>query len=110
MHFKGGMSFWLDTKHRFQPKPGDRVKMWGQQLGFVRGLAINGQVLYYETAEGWKARRDKENQERDQKKKANADARRLEMDARVAALPICFQKRIERFRRNNPDFYWEYED
>src|SRR5690606_38613321 len=64
---------------------------------------------YYETEQEYSDRTAAEQLARDVERKALADAERAERDARVAALPECFQKRIARFRRNNPDFYWEYE-
>jgi hypothetical protein len=93
-----------------EPRPGDSVRYYGRGFGYpVRGVDLNGIELYYETEQEYRDRVAAEQLAREVEEKAIADAERPERDARVAALPECFQKRIARFRRNNPDFYWEYE-
>ena len=43
------------------------------------------------------------------KSKAEAEASRSINDAKIAALPVEFQQRIERFRAGNPDFWWDHQ-
>lgn len=108
--FDDGFSFWIRAKHGTTPMVGDAVTLWGRGIGYpVRGLAINGRVLYFETAEEYDRRAAAEIAERNRATKAQADAERAERDARVAALPAPFRRRIMRFRSHNPDFYWQYE-
>jgi len=110
LRWDGGTCFGLSGEYDVTPKAGDHVRLYGDGFGYpVRGLALNGHVLYYETEQEYRDRAAAEQLTRDVEKKALADAARPEMDARVAALPECFRKRIERFRRNNADFYWRYE-
>lgn len=93
-----------------KPQVGQIARYYGKGFGYgVRGVAIDGRVAYYETEQEYAARVRREQQERDAGQKAAADARRPEADAEVAKLPPCFRKRIERFRRNNLDFYWQHE-
>lgn len=92
------------------PKPGDTVRLWGRGFGYtVRGIAINGQIVRYETATEEKARHAREQAERDQQKRDEFAAKRQEYDAQYAALPAVFQRRLDRFRAGNPDFRWDFE-
>lgn len=101
--------------HGIVPKVGDIVREWGRGFGYpVRGMAFfNGtewRVAYYRT----------EQEDRDHsaalaimaeaKREAEFErSGRAELDAKYAALPPIFQRRIDKFRANNPDFRWKYE-
>jgi hypothetical protein len=99
------------SKFTAPPRPGQMARYYGRGFGYpVRGLDVDGVEIYYETEEAYRVRQVIEAEERNSARRAEADANRSERDARIAALPECFQKRIARFRRNNPDFYWEHED
>lgn len=104
---------WLGVeKAKFSkpPEVGQYARYFGRGFGHpVRGLVIDGVEIYYETHDEYYFRRRAERAIRDTEQKAEADRTRAERDARVAALPECFQKRIARFRRNNPNFYCQYE-
>ena len=45
----------------------------------------------------------------DEKKRAVFEESRESMDAQYEALPRIFRERLDKFRRNNPDFRWKYE-
>lgn len=105
-----GWSFWIKSKYGVRPKTGDVVRMYGRGFGHpVRGIDLNGRSLYYETEAEYRARAEREIEERNAAKKAEWEGRREEMDRRLASLPLPFQMRVCRFRKNNPDFGWEYE-
>lgn len=91
------------------PKVGDTARLYGERFGIVRGLDINGAEVYYRTPAEQQAKDRVEREKRQAEKRAEFEAKREEMDARVAALPECFQRRLDKFRYNNPDFRWEYE-
>lgn len=104
---------WLSVeKAKFvvAPKVGQRARYFGRGFGFpVRGLAIDGVEIYYETHDEYYHRQRAEQVIAESARKAEADANEAEREARVAALPECFQKRIRRFRANNPSFYYQHE-
>lgn len=90
---------------------GQVARFYGRGFGYpVRGLDIDGLEVYYQTEDEYRQAMRMEAEIRNSARRAEADATKAERDARVATLPECFQKRIARFRRNNPDFYWEHED
>lgn len=92
------------------PKAGDTLRAWGRGFGStVRGIAINGRIVRYETVAEEKARFALEQAERDQRKREEFAAKRQEYDAQYAALPPVFQRRMDRFRTANPDFRWDFE-
>jgi hypothetical protein len=104
---------WLAVdKSKFDrpPEAGQTARYFGRGFGFpVRGLVVDGVEIYYETDDDYRIRTRAEQIIRESSEMAEADARRGEIDARVAALPECFQGRIHRFRANNSDFYWRHE-
>lgn len=93
------------------PFVGMKARFYGKGLGFsVRGLDLDGQEVFYKTVdeqeeEHRKWIKDKEREDFDRFQR-NKDA----MDKRVAALPKVFQDRLAKFRANNPDFRWKYEE
>lgn len=102
----------LGVPKEFVPKPkqGDTYRMYGKGIGYtVRGLFFNGRQVFYRTekTQGTKNRLELEASER--KQRAEFESGKADMDSRVAALPWIFQQRIEKFRRNNPEFRWKYE-
>lgn len=110
MSFYDGFSFRAPKDAGVEPHVDSRVRLYGNGLGYaIRGLDIDGVEVFYHTEDEYRAKSLKEQQDRDAAQKASADEKRQEMDARVASLPDCFQKRIHRFRRNSPDFYWKHE-
>lgn len=108
--FVDGWSFYCPAGAPIVPKPGMIARQWGQGVGYpVRGLAINGHVVYYRTEEEDNERHRQQCEKHDQQKRDDFELNRVSLDMRYDALPQCFRDRIDRFRRNNPDFRWEYE-
>jgi hypothetical protein len=105
-----GSSFLAKGKHGIIPKIGDVARYYGRGFGYpVRGLAVNGLVLYYLTEEEQDEQYRRQAEEGDLKKQEEFEESRAELDARYEALPDVFQRRLDRFRAGNPDFRWEYE-
>lgn len=105
-----GWSLWCEKVEGLTPKPGDSLRIWGRGIGFaVRGIAINGTIVRYETAQEWDDRQTREQSQRDMDRLAEAEAKRETNDARIAALPEVFQRRIQRFRKGHPDFWWQHQ-
>lgn len=94
----------------YLPMAGDVARFYGRGIGApVRGLVVNGHVAFYRTPAEQEAKFQDECRAREQEKRDTFDANRLKMDAEFDALPAVFQKRIARFRANQPDFRWKHE-
>lgn len=103
--------FWIPEEHGVKPRKGQTARFYGRGFGsVVRGVDINGVEVYYRTPDE-QAKKDQEwseNWHREKLEKFEATGR-AELDAQYAALPLVFQQRLDRFRRNNPFFRWEHE-
>lgn len=95
---------------KFTPEVGMTVRFYGQGFGYtVRGVVIprtddKDVVFYYRTKKEAEADHqawiEKENKKKTLEYKKNKKA----FETTIKSLPDCFQKRIERFRANNPTF------
>lgn len=92
------------------PKAGDFLRQCGS-FGFpIRGVIINDVLVYYRTEDEQRAKFAREKAERDAARlREFEETGKAKLDAQYAALPPIFQARIDKFRRNNPDFRVEYE-
>jgi len=118
---------------KFVPKKGMNARYFGRGIGFpVRGimllytsgeiakvakaqkstksLNLPARILYYRTdaEEEQRSRdwvRDDEKEKREEFEREKDDYFR-----RISALPAEFQRRFERFRKNNPEFDWKFGD
>jgi hypothetical protein len=108
--FDGGTCFWVNKEYGPAPKVGDMARFHPGGLGRpVRGLFINGVEYFYRSPEEERKKNLANAEARDIEKKAEFEENRAEFNAQFRALPHVFQRRIEKFRLNNPDFRWEYE-
>lgn len=97
--------------HGIVPAVGDTVRMYGGSGRPVRGLFVNGRRIYYRTEEQQDELAARQLAEEDSKRRRKfEEAGRAVLDAKYAALPPIFQARIDRFRQNNPEFRWLYEE
>ena len=92
-----------------EPKVGMTAHLYLYQGSLVRGLIIDGHTFIYRTKEQQKERSRRQSEEYDRKKREDFEKNREDMDRRVAALPEVFRRRIERFRKYNAEFRWEFE-
>jgi len=105
-----GNGFIITPKMKFVPKVGMTIDLYGKGFGYtVRGMVIDGKVIYYRTEEEAEKDHVVYCAEQDKLKKEKFAKSKKAMDKRFDALPVEFQERISVFRRNNPDFRWEYE-
>lgn len=96
-------------KYAGTPKVGDVARYYGKGFGYpVRGVVIDGVVVYYDTQEGYRAKREREQAERDNEARDKAFLAKPETDARIANLPEVLRRRIQMFRSANPDFDWRF--
>lgn len=100
----------------WEPRAGDTARFFGEGIGRpIRGVVVFPKrggmplVAYYRTAQEQSDREDRWVGEQRAKRRAEADANRVENEAKIAALPDVFRQRIERFRAANDDFEAEYQ-
>jgi hypothetical protein len=94
------------------PASGDRVRMWpSPNFGArIRGVALRGVVVHFRTDDEFRLKLAQEASERDAKKRAEYEATgKAEQQARYEELPPVFQRRLDKYRANNPDFGWTFE-
>jgi len=92
-----------------EPKVGDVIRTYGRIGRQFHGQALNGQVLWYKTQAEMDAEHRQWVDDLHARKRAEFEARKGDLDFDYAGLPPNFKLRIDRFRRANPDFRWEYE-
>lgn len=116
----GGFGFWVadsyddQPPHGVTPRVGDTIRFYGKGFGHaVRGVQIRHRSsikpVFYRSPEEDEARHAAQVEKRVAEQKAEFAANVLTLNAKYDALPAEFQKRLDRFRANNPDFRWEYE-
>lgn len=92
------------------PSIGDIIKLFGKGFGYtIRGIEIAGKLYRYRTPEEAEADHNKEQEKLRKGRIAQFEKEKSKLDKIFESLPEPFQKRIERFRNNNPDFRWDFE-
>jgi hypothetical protein len=105
-----GWEFYVPRKYGVEPLPGMTARFYGKGIGYpVRGLDLDGQEVFYLSPEQQEEKHRRECERMDRRRKNDFETGRAGLDAQYEALPAVFQRRIDRFRRNNPDFRWEFE-
>jgi hypothetical protein len=105
-----GWSFGIQKQWPVAIKVGDIARFYGKGVGYaVRGLDINGVSCFYRTEEQQTKENAKWVRDYDYKQKAAFEKNRASLDEKYQNLPEVFQKRIDKFRTNNPDFRWRFE-
>lgn len=105
----GGLCFWCPD-NGVEPKVGDIARFYGRGFGFtVRGLTINGAVVFYRTPEQQEAHDAMQQATRNQKDRETFERNRADHDERIARLPRPLRERLERYAAADPDFRWKYE-
>lgn len=106
MDLRDGASFlWKREGSNILPRVGQTARMYGRGFGYiVRGLFIDGQCIYYLTAEEQHAKDKGEAVEHRERQEEEYAAGKSEFDARIAVLPEVFRERIEAFRERRDDF------
>lgn len=102
----------LDKRYGVEPKVGDdaRIHTKGGPFGVVRGIDLNGNVVFWKSDQQLEKERQDWLDENERKKQQSFKDNKTNMDRRYNNLPGCFQKRIDRFRANNERFRVDYED
>ena len=94
----------------FIPKAGMTVRFYGKGFGYtVRGIEIDGHIMYYRTPAQEEERHKKWCEDQDKERKLAFKKNKKNLDKDYNNLPDLFKKRIDKFRKNNSDFRWKYE-
>lgn len=105
-----GMGFFVENTHcQTVPKVGETYVLVGEFGYPIRGIEIADRCYCYRTQAQEEARHRAEVLDAQNKRQQEADAQVAERDAKVAAMPEFFRKRIERFRKVTPDFRRDHE-
>jgi len=95
----------------FVPKTGMTARFYGKGFGYpVRGVDIDGYIMYYRTPAQAEEDHKKMCEEHDEERRKSFKKNKKNMDRDYSSLPDLFKQRIDKFRKNNPDFRWEYEN
>lgn len=120
--------FGLNKKYGVVPKVGDFVRVYAQ-LGYtIRGIAfatndgtltldeveaspltVSWNVAFYNNYEQQEELDKIARKEADAKRKEDFEKNKSDLDAKYDALPDAYKARIDRLRRNNPNFREKYE-
>lgn len=102
--------FCPDNGSGVEPHVGDTIRQHGRGFGSpFRSIILNGRVVFYRTVAEQEAEHQREIERYDAEKRQQFEERKAELTLKYEALPRPFQKRIERFQLNNPDFCWKHE-
>lgn len=100
----------VSTEYGIVPAVGDRFVTWGSIGRPIRGMAVNGAVLYYRTPDEQRVEDQKASEKHKADRVGEYEGKRAEWDARVAALPDALRARVEGFRAHGGDAWrWSYE-
>jgi hypothetical protein len=106
---EGGFCIGAGKVEGVNPKAGDTLRCYGKGLGFsVRGMAVNGNVLFYSSEEDFELKQQLERQEQLDKDRIEYEKNKDDFDRRLSVMPGPFQERIIGFRNANAEF-WRHE-
>lgn len=98
-----------DIAYDIEPKIGDDVEVHTELGSRVVGVTLNGQLLYMKSREELDAEHALYVASYDRKKREVYEREKGKLNEQYESLPQVFKDRIERFRKNNPDFSTNYE-
>jgi hypothetical protein len=92
-----------------RPKKGDAITLWGRGIGYtVRGIAINGVIVRYETEGAERQRFDAEQRESERQRKWAYEQAKPEDDRRIGALPPSLSAILREKLAKSPEFAWDH--
>ena len=93
-----------------EPHIGDVARFYGEGFGrSVRGLLINNQTIFYRSVKEEKKHQENILKKMKFERKERFENDKVKLDNEYASLPPEFQRRIDRFRKGNPEFRIDYE-
>lgn len=107
----GGLSFTVpSTVCQVRPCVGEVVRFYGRGFGSpVRGVVIGGREYFYRTPDEQEQHHTAMLEQMNRERIVEFERQRPHLDADYESLPDIFKLRIDKFRRNNPEFRWKYE-
>lgn len=91
------------------PYVGNTIRFYPQRFGMpIWGVYIEGRKVFYRTQEEQNLKHQRELKESDIKKIAAYEKDHLLFDTRIKKLPVEFQDRIKRFKKNSQEFCWQH--
>jgi hypothetical protein len=93
-----------------EPQVGDTLTTFGWLYQSFHGQALNGRMLWYRSPEEVEAEHRAMVARMQAERRAKFEEDREQLDRDYDGLPPLFKMRIDRFRKANPNFRWEYED
>lgn len=91
------------------PKVGQLARYYGNG-NLVRGIDLDGCNCRYKTETQLRDEWKKQQQEEEDRKKLAFEEEKDFLDKQYKQFPTVYKQRIDKFRRNNPDFRWKYEN
>lgn len=109
---EGGICFYLlfeNYNGPLIPKVGDKILLHSYGGSGIRGIDLNDINLYYKSDNDLENDRKKWLAKYEKQKKEDFEKNKHKLDKDFNSLPDFFQKRITKFRNNNPKFRVDYE-
>ena len=100
--------FMLNKKYEYVPQIGDEIELFGNGAR-IRGISANSKMVFYKSDEQLEQERKEWLENNEKEKEKRFEEQKEEMDKDYESLPVEFQRRIDRFRKNNPRFRVDYE-
>jgi len=92
-----------------EPKVGDVARYYGEGIGRpIRGLEINGHVVFYRTEAQECIEQELRRVRREQELREEYAQKKDDYAARIAQLPAPFQARLARLASKRDNFGWEF--
>lgn len=108
--FDGCCCFGIPPTSPVVPTVNMAVRQYGRGFGFVvRGVFLDGRRVFYRTEREQREQDKHDSAVQEGRQREAFDRERADLDRRYEALPPIFRARIDKFRRNNPDFRWQFE-
>ena len=106
----GGSCICCIKNGNFVPKKGMKVRFYGRGFGFpVRGIDIDGHIMYYRTPAQAKEDHKKMCEKWDREAKARFKKNRSKNEKDYQSLPDAFKKRMDRLRLKSPNDRYDWE-
>lgn len=105
-----GWCFGVPADSPVEPRVGMTARFYGSGIGgVVRGLFLDGIEIFYRSERQQRIKELDDLAASERKQREGFEVKRENFDKRFQTLPAVFRRRLLKFRRNNPDFRWKYE-
>lgn len=105
----GSCGFGMETKYGVVPEVGDTIILHTVGFSLIRGLTLNGKLIYYKTDQDLEVERLEQQLKYEEEKQEKFKKEVKSLDKKYNKLPQIFKDRIDRFRQNNDRFRIDFE-